>query len=161
MKKLAVTLGAASLGLAAAIAFPALAEARTVTLTTTMNNYGGNGAYLAIYLTDAQGKFQSTLRVSGGKAKYYKHLRDWNRGRTSVSQNIDGITGASVGSGQSLKVSVNVADALIDAGYQIRIDSAVEDGRENAADVVVPLTAASAGKPVAGKGYVKSVTIGL
>jgi hypothetical protein len=154
MKKLAVTVG-----LAAAIAFPALAEARTVTLNTTMKNYGGNGAYLAIYLTDAQGRFQSTLHVSGGKAKYYKHLRDWSRGKASVRQNIDGITGASVGSGQSLKVSVDVADALIDAGYQIRIDSAVEDGRDNAADVVVPLTAA--GKPVAGKGYVKSFTFGL
>ena len=49
-----------------------------------------------------------------------------------------------------------VADALIDAGYQIRIDSAVEDGRDNPAEVVVPLTAAAAGKPTAGKGYVKT-----
>ena len=161
MKKLAVTLGAATFGLAAAVAMPSLAEARTVTMTTTMKNYGGNGAYLAIYLTDAQGKFQSTLHVSGGKTKYYKHLRDWNRGRASARQNIDGITGASVGSGQTLKLSVDVADALIAAGYQIRVDSAVEDGRENAADVIVPLTAANVGKPVAGKGYVKSVTVGM
>ena len=161
MNKLAVTLGAATLGLAAAVAMPSLAEARTVTLTTTMKNYGGNGAYLAIYLTDAQGKFQSTLHVSGGKTKYYKHLRDWNRGRAAERQNIDGITGASVGSGLTLKFSADVADALIDAGYQIRVDSSVEDGRDNAADVIVPLTAANAGKPVAGKGYVKSVTVGM
>lgn len=161
MKKLAITLGAATFGLAAAVAMPSLADARIVTLTTTMKNYGGNGAYLAVYLTDAQGKFQSTLHVSGGKAKYYKHLRDWNRGRASAQQNIDGITGASVGSGQTLKFSASVADALIAAGYQIRVDSAVEDGRENAADVIVPLTAASVGKPVAGRGYVKSVTVGM
>jgi hypothetical protein len=153
MKKFAVTLG-----LAAAIAFPALAEAKTVTLTTTLKSYGGNGAYLAIYLTDAQGKFHSTLRVSGRKAKYHSHLRDWSRGE---KRNIDGITGASVGSGQSLKVSVNVADALIEAGYQIRIDSAVEDGREFAAEVVVPLAGANAGKAVSGKGYVKSFTFDM
>lgn len=153
MKKYAV-----ALGLAAAIAFPALAQAKTVTLNTTLKSYGGNGAYLAIYLTDAQGKFHSTLRVAGRKAKYHSQLRDWSRGE---KRNVDGITGASVGSGQSLKVSVNVADALIDAGYQIRIDSAVEDGRENAAEVVVPLTAANAGKPVSGKGYVKSFSFDM
>lgn len=153
MKKLALTLG-----LVAAIAIPALAEAKTVTLNTTLKSYGGNGAYLAIYLTDAQGKFHSTLRVAGQKAKYHSHLRDWSRGER---RNVDGITGASVGSGQSLKASVNVADALIDAGYQIRIDSAVEDGRENAAEVVVPLTAATAGKPVPGKGYVKSFSFDM
>jgi hypothetical protein len=153
MKKYAV-----ALGLAAAIAFPALAQAKTVTLNTTLKGYGGNGAYLAIYLTDAQGKFHSTLRVAGRKAKYHSHLRDWSRGER---RNVDGITGASVGSGQSLKVSVNVADALIDAGYQIRIDSAVENGRENAAEVVAPLTAANAGKPVSGKGYVKSFSFDM
>lgn len=153
MKKYAV-----ALGLAAAFAFPALAQAKTVTLNTTLKSYGGNGAYLAIYLTDAQGKFHSTLRVAGRKAKYHGHLRDWSRGE---KRNVDGITGASVGSGQSLKVSVNVADALIDAGYQIRIDSAVENGRENAAEVVVPLTAANAGQPVSAKGYVKSFSFDM
>lgn len=147
-----------ALGLAAAITFPALAEAKTVTLNTTLKSYGGNGAYLAIYLADAQGKFHSTLRVAGRKAKYHSHLRDWSRGE---KRNVDGITGASVGSGQSLKVSLDVADALIDAGYQIRIDSAVEDGNDFAAEVVVPLAAANTGKPVAGKGHVKSFSFDM
>jgi Predicted periplasmic protein (DUF2271) len=112
-------------------------------------------------LTDAQGKFHSTLRVSGRKVKYHSHLRDWSRGNASERRNIDGITGASVGSGQSLKVSVDVADALIDAGYQIRIDSSVENGRDYPADVVVPLTSANAGKPTSGKGYVQSFTFDM
>ena len=99
--------------------------------------------------------------MSGRKAKYHSHLRDWSRGNASESRSIDGITGASVGSGQSLKVSVDVADALIDAGYQIRIDSAVENGRDNPADVVVPLTSANAGKPASGKGYVQSFTFDM
>ncbi len=150
---------AATLGLATTLAIPALApaaEARTVTLTTQLQPYGGNGAYLVIYLTDAQGKFHSTLRVAGGKAKYHKHLRDWARGRATETARIDGITGASVGSGQSLRVSVEIADALIDAGYQIRVDTAVEDGRDNPSEIVVPLTVAAAGKPVTGRGYVAS-----
>jgi len=142
------------LGLAAAaLALPAMAQAKTVTLTTTLKSYGGEGAYLAVYLTDAQGKYVQTLRVAGGKAKYYRHLRDWAR---AGAGRIDGLTGASVGSGQTLRVSAEIADTMIDAGYQIRIDSAVENGAEIPADVVVPLTTAGKGKPNPGKGYVRS-----
>jgi len=151
----------ATLGLAAALAVPAMAlappaEARSVTLTTQLRAYGGNGAYLAIYLVDAQGRFHSTLRVAGGKAKYYSHLSAWARGRTSETARIDGITGASVGSGQTLRVTVDIADALIDAGYQIRVDTAVEDGRDNPGEITAPLTSAASGRPVAGRGYVAS-----
>lgn len=152
---------AAALGFATTLALTAVAlapaaEARTVTLTTQMRPYGGNGAYLAIYLVDAQGRFHSTLRVAGSRAKYHSHLREWSRGRATEAARIDGITGASVGSGQSLRVSVEVADALIDAGYQIRIDTAVEDGRDNPGEIAAPLTAAAAGRPVTGRGYVAS-----
>ncbi|MBT8769074.1 DUF2271 domain-containing protein [Metapseudomonas boanensis] len=148
----------ASLCLAGTIALPAFAQAREVTLTTKLKEYGGNEAYLAIYLTDAQGQYQRTLWVAGKKAKYYKHLRDWARGSGMKPAEFDGISGASVGSGETLKVSVELADALIDAGYQIRIDSAVEDKRDNRADVTVPLTTSGTGKPTAGHGYVESFT---
>ncbi len=147
---------AVGLGLIAALAMPIAAEAKSVTLTTTLSSYGGNGAYLAIYLTDAQGKFHSTLHLAAPKAKYHRHLRDWSRGSAAARQRLDGLTGASVGSGRTHKVSVEIADALLEAGYQIRIDSSVEDGRDTSADVVAPLSSAGAGKPVAGKGYVKS-----
>ena len=140
-------------GILAAALLTSAAEAKTITVTTTLNAYGGKGAYLAIYVTDAQGKVHSTLHVAGPKAKYYKHLRDWSRGGT---KRIDGVTGASVGSGKTLKVSVAIADALIDAGYQIRVDSSVEDRQDHGSDVIIPLTAAGAGKPTAGKGYVKA-----
>jgi hypothetical protein len=50
---------------------------------------------------------------------------------------------------------------LIDAGYQIRIDSAVEDKRDVRADVSVPLTSKGAGKPAAGSTYVESFTYDL
>lgn len=140
----------------AALALPAAAEAKAIKLSTGLNSYGGDGAYLAIYLTDAQGKVQSTLYLAAPKAKYHKHLRDWSRGPAAAKRPVDGMTGASVGSGRTLNVSVNVADALIDAGYQIRIDSSVEDGRDNASEIVVPLALTAAAKPVSGKGYVKS-----
>ena len=145
-----------SLCLASAIALPGLVQAKPITLTTQLKSYGGNGAYLAIYVTDAKGLYQKTLWVSGKKAKYYKNLRDWARGSGMRPSEFDGVSGASVGSGRTLKVTVDVADALIDAGYEIRVDSAVEDGRDNPAEVRAPLTTVGAGKPTAGRGYVQS-----
>ncbi len=150
-----------SLCIAGAIALPGLGQARPVTLTTQLKSYGGDGAYLAIYVTDAKGQYNKTLWVSGKKAKYYKNLRDWARGSGLRQAEFDGVSGASVGSGRVLKVTVDIADALIDAGYEIRVDSAVEDGRDNPADVRTPLTTTGAGKPSAGRGYVKSLTYGL
>ncbi len=147
-----------SICLASIIALSGLVQAKPITLTTQMKSYSGDGAYLAIYLTDAQGSYKKTLWVSGKKAKYYKNLRDWARGSGLKASEFDGVSGASVGSGSTLKVTVDLADALIDAGYEIRIDSAVEDGRDNPAEVRAPLTKAGAGKPNAGRGYVKSFT---
>ena len=66
-----------------------------------------------------------------------------------------------MGSGQTLQINVSIADALIDAGYQVRIDSAVENGGEFSADVIVPLEAASSGVPVTGQGFVSSMTVNM
>ncbi|MEQ5815258.1 DUF2271 domain-containing protein [Marinobacter sp. NFXS11] len=145
-----------ALGLAIAVSVPALAQAREVTFTTELLNYGGDGAYLALYLTDASGKYHGTLWVAGKKSKYYKHLSGWARGSRLNSAEYDGLTGASVTSGRTLKITLNLDDALIDNGYEIRVDTAVEDMRDNRADVAVPLTADGSGKPVTGRGYVRS-----
>ena len=140
---------------AGALALPSMAMARQVALETQLTSHGGDGAYLAIYLTDRAGKFHSTLWVAAPKAKYWRHLSDWFRA-TGGTAKVDGISGASVGAGKTLRVTVELADALLDAGYEIRIDTAVEKMKDNPAEVVVPLTAAGAGKPAAGRGYVKS-----
>jgi len=152
---------AAALMLATAIVAPQVALARDITITAQMANYRGPGAYLAIYVTDASGAYQSTLWVAGGKAKYYRHLRDWVRGISAAGGSIDGITGASVGGGQTLTVNASVADALIDAGYQIRVDSAVEEAGEYSAEIIVPLEQAHSGVPVSGPGYVDNLTISM
>lgn len=144
-----------------AVAYPVLGQSREVTLNTQLNNYGGDGAYLAVYLTDAQGAYAKTLWVAGGKAKYYKHLRDWNRLSAADNKRLVGVTGASVGAGRSLTVTADLADALIDAGYEIRIDAAAENMQESPSEVRVRLTKAGAGQPQAGKQYIKSLTYEL
>lgn len=146
---------------ACALALPALGHSRPVTISTTLANYGGNGAYLAVYLTDAKGAYARTLWVAGGKAKYYKHLRDWARLSASDPKRLDGVTGASVGAGRTLDVTADLADALLDAGYEIRIDAAAEDMRESPSEVRVPLTKNGSGKANPGRQYIRSVTYQL
>ena len=148
----------AALLLALPLLAPIGAEARPVRITTTLTPYGGDGAYLAIYLTDKDGKLQKTIHVAGGKAKYYKHLAGWYR---QSGGRIDGTTGASVGAGKTLTVSAEIADALVDAGFEIRVDSAVEKESDVPADARISVSKANAGKPAAGRGYVKSLTFDM
>lgn len=144
---------------ACALALPLLAHSRPLTLSTQLHDYGGQGAYLAIYLVNPQGQCASTLWVAGRKAKYHKHLSDWKRLCGNAS--INGITGASVGAGRTLKVTLDLADALIDAGYEIRVDASVENMRDSPSEVRVPLSASQAGKSQAGKQYIQAVSFQL
>lgn len=150
-----------ALAAASLLVLPALAQSRPLSITTQLKNYGGDGAYLAVYLTDAKGAYAGTLWLAGGKAKYHKHLADWNRLAAGDAKRVAGVTGASVGAGRTLKVTAELADALIDAGYEIRVDAAVENMRDSPSEIRVPLISANAGKPQAGKQYIQSLTYQL
>lgn len=145
----AVTLGGASLG---------SAEAKTVTVEVKMTRYGGPGAYLALYLVDAKGAYQETLWIAGSRQRYLRSMRQWSRNFASNPQEIDGITGASVGSGRALKISVELEDALLTSGYQLHVDTSVEDRGSRNNDAVVELAPDASGKPVSGSGFVQSLT---
>ena len=147
-----------ALALTTALTVPALAIAKPVTLTANMNQYGGDGAYLALYVTDANGSYKGSLWMAGGKSKYYEHLSDWYRATAGNTAEINGITGASVGAGRQLKITLDLADALFDAGYELHIDAAVEDMRDSPSEVVVPLTTTGAGQPVTGRRYIRDFT---
>ncbi len=103
----------AVLAMTTALTLPGIAMARPVTLTTTLNSYGGDGAYLAYYVTDAQGKYAGSLWMAGSKSKYYEHLSGWYRATGGNTSEINGITGASVGTGKTLKITVDLADAFL------------------------------------------------
>lgn len=154
MKTFAVALLATT-----ALAMPGLAYAKDVTIEAQIASYQGPNAYFAVYVTKPDGTYDSTLWVAGQNGRYYRHLRNWVRGISAAGGNVDGISGASVGAGQTLKVNATIADALIDAGYQIHVDSAVENGGEYADNIVLPLTQANSGVPITGDGYVKTLTV--
>ena len=147
---------AAVLALSTALTLPALATARPVTLVTTLNNYGGDGAYLALYVTDAQGAYAGTLWMAGEKSKYYDSLSGWYRATGGDTRQIDGITGASVGAGRTLEITLDLADALFDAGYTLHVDASVEEMRDSPNEVELPLTVA--GASAAGSRYIASIS---
>lgn len=146
----------AALALSTAMTMPVLAQAKTVNLTTTLTQYGGQGAYVAVYVTAPSGAYAGSLWMAGGKTKYYKHLTDWARFTGSDSAEVQGITGASIGAGRSLELSMDLSDALFDAGYTLHIDAAVEDMRDSPNEIAVPLTSAGAGTPVKGRRYIET-----
>ena len=151
----------AALALGTALTIPGVAAARPVTLTTTLNNYGGNGAYLAFYVTDPSGAYAGSLWMAGGKSKYYRHLNAWHRATRGDARQINGITGASVGSGRTLKITLDLADALFDAGYTLHIDAAAENLPESPNEVSVPLSNAGAGKTARGRFYVSNFAFSM
>ncbi|MGE0333922.1 MAG: DUF2271 domain-containing protein [Gammaproteobacteria bacterium] len=146
----------ATLALTTALTLPSLAMARPVTLTTALNNYGGDGAYLALYVTDASGAYVGSLWMAGDKSKYYEHLTDWHRATGGDAAQVNGITGASVGAGRTLEITLDLADALFDAGYTLHIDAAAEDMRDSPNEVSVPLTTEGAGTLTRGRRYIAS-----
>lgn len=146
----------AALVLSTAVIAPAFAQAKTVNLTTNLSEYGGRGAYLAVYLTDANGAYAGSVWMAGEKTKYYRHLTEWARLSGDRPSEVSGKTGASVGSGRSLELSVDLEDALFDAGYTLHIDASVEDMRDSPNEIAVPLTTAGAGSVVLGRRYVSN-----
>lgn len=148
----------AALLVTTALTLPGMALARPVTLKTDLRDYGGNGAYLVLYVTDAKGAYAGTLWMAGGNARYYQHLSDWTRATGGNLAEINGITGASVGSGRELSITLDLADALFDAGYTLHIDAAVENMRESPSEIIVPLTTQGAGQPKAGRRYIANFT---
>lgn len=148
----------AALALTTALVLPGMAMARQVTLTTSMKNYGGNGAYLAYYLTDKSGNYAQSLWMAGGGARYYEHLTAWTSAVNGDIAQIDGITGASVGGGQTLTLTLDLPDNFFDAGYSLHVDAGVENMRESPNEVVLPLTGAGNGKTVAGHRYISALT---
>jgi hypothetical protein len=147
-----------ALAITTALTLPSVAMARPVTLTTTLKSYGGNGAYLALYVTDANGAYVGSLWMAGSKSKYYEHLSDWYRSTGGNTAEINGITGASVGAGRQLSITLDLADALFDAGYALHIDAAAEDMRDSPSEIVAPLTAAGARRDIAGRRYIANFT---
>ena len=148
-----------ALALSMAALAPIVADANPVTIDVTIAQYQGPAVYLAVYLTDTSGAYQSTVWVAGDRTRYWRHLRTWFAATGGMGA--DGVTGASVGAGRTLTITPDISAAMIDAGYVLHIDAAAENIGESPNEIQVPLTTAGAGQPTAGTGFITKFQYGL
>ncbi len=140
--------------LAAALALPYQAKARTVTIVARMNRFGGwSGAYVALYLVGPNNQYVKTVWMAGRHHWIYHELVAWDRANHGNWRGVDGVTGASVGSGQTLTIHTDIADSLINAGYSLVVDSKAY-ARPSREDVRIPLSTQDNGRVVRTHGYI-------
>lgn len=141
-----------TLALAATPAFSA-----ETTILVQLNEYEGDEAYFALYLVDPDGRYESTLWVSGDEERWYEDMPRWWRYHSRDPQELDAITGASTKAGDRALIRVEIEDAYLDAGYSIRVETAVEDLENYALDVEQTLNSEEMGDKISGTGYVRFV----
>ena len=144
------------LALVISFLIPSLVHAKDVTFTTQLDQYSGKAAYIAIYLTNADGKYEQTIWLFGTKKRYYRALRGWAKGSGLNRAEYDGKTGATIPSAGTNVITVDLDDSLIDAGYQVHIDVVAEGNRPSRDDVVIELKTQNIGESVKGSTYIQS-----
>jgi len=135
-----------------------LATAKEVTIQVQMVSYEGEKTYSALYLVNPSGRYEQTLWVSGDEEKYYADgLSRWWKylSRQPEPQPLDGLTGATIGSGDRYQVTSELDERFIDSGYALRVETAVEDREYYRLDAEVPLASQYHRKKVDGHGWVR------
>ena len=124
-----------------------------------MTNYNGEAAYMVVSLIDPQGNYQKTLYVFGDNGKYYDSLKKWFVFYQDKKEKIDAVTGASITQGDRKTITLNLDKNLLDQGYKIRFESAVEDQNYYTTDAEVPFSSESLKGKTEGSGYVRYISL--
>lgn len=124
-----------------------------------LTNYGGEGAYVITTLIEPEGGYEKTLYVGGDDKDWYPDLPSWYAFYESVNEDIDGITGASIQSGGRKVISIELDKTALNAGYRLRFESSVEDGKYHEKDIEIDLSDDMVGSTIEGSGYIRYVRI--
>ena len=124
-----------------------------------MTNYNGEAAYMVVSLIDPQGNYQKTIYVFGDNGKYYDSLKKWFVFYQDKKEKIDAVTGASITQGDRKTITLNLDKNLLDQGYKIRFESAVEDQNYYTTDAEVPFSSESLKGKTEGSGYVRYIRL--
>ncbi|MEM9649440.1 MAG: DUF2271 domain-containing protein [Bacteroidota bacterium] len=122
-----------------------------------LTNYTGHGAYVVVSLLDKDGNYLETLYVQGEDEEWYHDIPEWWQFYDQKKTKIDAITGATVGGGQRTIQVLKLPLDKIDAGYQLRFETAVEDQEYFKDDVQFELTSENLKTKVEGKGYIRYI----
>lgn len=125
-----------------------------------LTNYTGEGAYIVVSVVDKENKYLKTLRVLGEDTEWYPDLPSWWKHQEQNDQAaLDAITGATIAGGERTIFVLEIDDALIDAGNELRFETAVEHQKYVEKDLQVPLTTPSLNGKMEGTEYIRYVRI--
>ena len=144
------------LGLFLIVSSQAMAQTSKYKCMLQMNAYTGEEAYIVVSLINPKGDYEKTLYMMGDDKKWYNSFKEWFK-FFNKTKKIDGKTGASIGGGDRTVVNLDIADAVVNKGYKLRFESAVEDQKYYVTDVEIPLTNEALAGKADGKGYIKYI----
>jgi hypothetical protein len=139
--------------------FQATAQSSKYKCMLQMSNYMGEGAYVVVSLINPKGSYEKTLYVMGDDKKWYNTLKEWHKFNSKKPTNISAKTGASVTGGDRSMTTLEIEDAVINKGYKLRFETAVEDQKYYTTDVEIPLTTEGIAAKAEGKGYIRYVRL--
>jgi hypothetical protein len=128
-----------------------------LTIQIQFEDYTGHEAYFALYLTDLDGRYQRTLWVSGTEHKYQTDMTRWWRYAGRSDETFDAITGASTAGGGRVLVRTELTDKELSSGFQLALDTAVEDQRVVSPDVTAAISSDGQGEKTDGTDYVQFI----
>lgn len=122
-----------------------------------MMNYTGEKAYVVVSLIDPDGAYVKTLYIQGDDKEWFPDLKNWWKFSNGTNENVDAITGATVGNGQRNIISLGFDDSHIDSGHKVRFESAVENQDYHSVDAEIELNSTTIMEKVEGKGYIRFI----
>jgi hypothetical protein len=124
-----------------------------------MTSYQGLEAYVVVSLIDSKGNYEKTLYMMGPDKQWYNGFKEWDKSLGKKKENLSGITGASIASGDRSITTFTIDESKMNKGYKLRFESAVEDKLYHVVDVEIPLTTEAITQKVEGKGYIRYVKL--
>lgn len=122
-----------------------------------MKNYTGEKAYVVITLINPEGAYEKTLYIQGDDKEWFPDVKNWWKFSNDINENLDAISGATIGNGERNIISLGFNPNHIDAGYKIRFESAVENQEYYSVDAEIELNSATINTKVDGQGYIRYI----
>ena len=124
-----------------------------------MKNYSGKKAYIIISLIDNDGNYVKTLNVQGDDPEWYHEITSWWKFYGKKRNNIDAISGETIGGGERSINVIAIEKSKINSNYKIRFETAVEDKNYFEKDIEINLSEINSQTKYNGNGFIRYVRI--
>lgn len=147
------------------IAFTAIAFTNDNNSTTPvkcmiqMKNYSGEGAYVVVSLINEDQQYKKTLYVHGKDPEWYSEIYSWWKFYGKRRTSLDAISGATISGGERSMSVLEIPSEMINAGYKLRFETAVEDKAYYETDLEIDLVEDQLTTKIEGTGRIRYVRL--